>query len=112
VVLPVALLIRPAVRRNIRTLYRASLLVVLGFVVNRLNVSVTGLEGAQGAHYVPAWSELVITLMLVGVGFAAFGLAVRYLRVYPEERSELPEAWLSPVRSAARSRLAAAMVKT
>ena len=31
-----------------------ALLVVVGFVVNRLNVSITGLEGAQGGRYVPA----------------------------------------------------------
>ena len=53
VILPMALLAFPAVRRNSGRLYGAALLVVAGFVVNRLNVSITGLEGAQGGHYVP-----------------------------------------------------------
>ena len=47
--------------------------------------SVTGFEAAQGGAYAPAWSELAVTLMLVALGFAAFGLAVRYLNVYPLE---------------------------
>jgi len=87
VIVPMVLLAVPVVRRNVRALYGASLLVVLGFIVNRLNVSITGLEGAQGGHYVPAWSEVVITLMLVAIGFGAFSLAVRYLNVYPPETS-------------------------
>jgi Ni/Fe-hydrogenase subunit HybB-like protein len=91
VLLPLFLLSRPGVRRNTRALYASALLVVMGFVVNRLNVSVTGFEATLGGRYVPAWSELAVTLMLVAIGFAAFGLAVRYLPVYPAE----PEAALA-----------------
>jgi Ni/Fe-hydrogenase subunit HybB-like protein len=53
-------------------------------VVNRLNVSITGFEAAPGGHYVPAWSELAITLMLVAIGFGVFSLAVKLLPVYPD----------------------------
>jgi Ni/Fe-hydrogenase subunit HybB-like protein len=80
---PLALLASSAGRANVRRLYAAALLVVAGFVTNRLNVSVTGFEAASGGHYVPAWSELAVTLMLVALGFAAFRLAVRHLPVYP-----------------------------
>ena len=97
-------------RRNSGRLYGAALLVVAGFIVNRLNVSITGLEGAQGGHYVPSIGEGIITLMLVGIGIAAFGLAVRFLPVMAEvEEPELVAAaeprrprasWLAvPVRS-------------
>jgi Ni/Fe-hydrogenase subunit HybB-like protein len=85
VVAPMLLLAQPRVRRNTRGLYGSSLLVVLGFVTNRLNVSITGLEAAQGGHYLPAVPEMVITLMLVAIGFALFGLAVKHLPVYPLE---------------------------
>ena len=94
VVLPMGLLASPAVRRHGQWLYGSGLLVILGFVVNRLNVSITGFESAQGGHYVPAWSEFAITLMLVAVGFSAFSLAVKHLAVYPEagppEQGRLP----------------------
>jgi len=92
VVVPVALLSFPAVRRNARALYAAGLLVVIGFVVNRLNVSLTGLEGALGGHYVPAFPEVVVTLMLVAVGFALFGLAAKHLPVFAREDTDLTPA--------------------
>ena len=53
------------------------------------------LEGAQGSHYVPAWPEYLVTLMLVAIGFAVFGLAVKYLPVYPREE-ESPEPVAAP----------------
>jgi Ni/Fe-hydrogenase subunit HybB-like protein len=103
VVVPMALLASPAVRRHSRGLYASGLLVILGFVTNRLNVSITGFEGAQGGHYVPAWSEFAITLMLVALGFSAFSLAVKHLAVYPEAEGGVPEirggrAALAPAR--------------
>ncbi len=85
--LPMLLLSRAPVRRSPNGLYASGLLVVMGFVVNRLNVSLTGFEAAQGRTYVPALSELVVTLMLVAVGFFAFGQAVKWLPVYPAEEA-------------------------
>ena len=85
VLLPFALLLSPKTRTSIRRLYPTALLAVMGFLVNRLNVSVTGLERSSGTHYVPAWSEIALSLMLVAIGFGAFSLMVRYFRVYPEE---------------------------
>ena len=74
----------------------ARLCVVLGFVVNRLNVSITGFEGAQGGHYIPSWTEVMITLMLVAIGFAAFSWIARNFPVYPEEEHEPAAAVLEP----------------
>ena len=92
VVLPFVLLLDEKTRTDIRRLYPTALLTVMGFVVNRLNVSVTGLEKSSGANYVPAWSEIVVTLFMVALGFAAFSLAVRYLPVYPETERRAPAA--------------------
>ncbi len=88
VVLPLVLLALPKVRTNSRGLYASSLLAVFGFVAHRLNVSITGFEGAQGGHYLPSWSEAGITLFLVALGFGAFSLAVRYLDVFPSPEEE------------------------
>jgi Ni/Fe-hydrogenase subunit HybB-like protein len=49
--------------------------------MDRLNVSITGLETVQGGRYVPSIAEGIITIMLVAIGVAAFGLAVRFLPV-------------------------------
>jgi Ni/Fe-hydrogenase subunit HybB-like protein len=88
VVAPFVLLAIPKVRHNTRGLYAGVLLAVLGFVANRLNVSITGFEGAQGGRYLPSVSEAFITLFLVALGFGAFSLAVRYLNVFPAEHEE------------------------
>lgn len=102
VLLPLALLALPRVRRNARALYAAGLLVVAGFVVNRLNVSVTGLEGALGGHYVPAAGEVIVTLMLVAAGFGLFALAVKHLPVFgPRESPRLVEGGRRPVPAGA-----------
>jgi Ni/Fe-hydrogenase subunit HybB-like protein len=102
VVIPLALLLLPAVRRNSERLFRASLLVVAGLVVNRLDVSLTGLEGAMGGHYVPTIAEGIITLMLVGGGVAAFTLAVRYLPIMDEiEEPEFVAGFEAPVAAPA-----------
>jgi Ni/Fe-hydrogenase subunit HybB-like protein len=92
VALPFLLLAIPRLRASARGLYAAGLLTVLGFIVHRLNVSITGFEAAQGGRYFPAWSEVAITLMLVALGFAAFRLAVRYLNVFPKKTEPEPVA--------------------
>jgi len=84
VVLPLVLLGSPARRARPGLLYSASVLVVFGFILNRLNVSITGFEAAQGGHYVPAWPEVFVTLMVVAMVFGAFVFGARYLGVYPE----------------------------
>jgi len=109
VVLPMALLAWPFVRRNSGRLYGAAVMVVAGFIVNRLNVSITGLEAAQGGRYVPTVFEGIITIMLVGLGVAAFGIATRFLPVMAHvedldpltapERPRQPALAPAPVRT-------------
>jgi Ni/Fe-hydrogenase subunit HybB-like protein len=83
-ILPFVLLAVPKIRRSPGGLYAASLLTVLGFITHRLNVSITGLDRVQGGRYLPAFPEIMITLMLIALGFVAFNLAARHLPVYPE----------------------------
>jgi len=84
VVLPVALLVWPRIRNSPAGLVSGAVLAVLGFIMYRLNVSVTGLERATGTHYLPSWMEITVSVGLVAIGFAAFAAAVRYLPIFPE----------------------------
>ncbi|HXZ42625.1 MAG TPA: Ni/Fe-hydrogenase cytochrome b subunit [Terriglobales bacterium] len=84
-ILPLMLLSQRNVRNSAGGLYLASVLVVLGFVTNRLNVSITGMEASAGTHYLPKWTELAVTGAIIAVGFALFGLAAKYLPIFPEE---------------------------
>jgi Ni/Fe-hydrogenase subunit HybB-like protein len=86
VILPMALLSFERIRTREGGLVAAGFLAVLGFVMNRLNVSVTGMERAAGMRYLPSWMEIAVSLGLVAVGMAAFALAVRHLPIFePEE---------------------------
>src|SRR5438067_6063072 len=84
-ILPLLLLSRKTVRQTPSGLYLTSVLVVLGFITNRLNVSIKGLESAAGMHYVPKWTEVAVTGAIIAAGFALFGLAAKYLPIFPAE---------------------------
>ncbi len=87
-VLPMLLLAMRRVRSSPAALYWSAVLVIFGFITNRLNVSVTGMETASGAHYVPKWSEVAVTLMIVAVGFAVFHFAAKWLPIFSEARHD------------------------
>jgi Ni/Fe-hydrogenase subunit HybB-like protein len=86
-VFPLLLLSQKKIRTTAQGLYLAAVLVVLGFITNRLNVSITGQESAAGMHYIPKWTEVAVTGAIVAAGFALFGLAAKYLPIFPAEES-------------------------
>ena len=97
-VVPLLLLLRPSNRSNPGVLYLCSLMVLFGFVANRLNVSITGLEASQATHYIPKWPEIMITLSLISIGFAIFRMAALHLPLFEEpKRVEEPEEELVAV---------------
>ena len=90
--LPLALLLWRRIRESPGGLYLASVLVVLGFITNRLNVSITGMESAAGLHYIPKWTEIAITCAIIAAGFALFRVAAKYLPIFPAEELHTPLA--------------------
>src|SRR5271157_3599350 len=89
-IFPLGLLLFPKVRNSAQGLYLAAVLTLLGFVTNRLNVAITGVESAVGGRYTPRWTEVVITAMFVALGFAIFGFVAKYLPIFPEEKAHIP----------------------
>jgi len=81
---PSVMLLFARVRRDQHLRFLAALLVVLGLIIGRMNVAVTGMLRSSGASYFPAWQEFAVTLLLVAIGFAAFAFAVRYLDLFPK----------------------------
>ena len=84
IALPIGLLLIPKVRNNPVALYSVSIMTVLGFALNRLNIAMTGMEASAGSRYVPRWSEIAVTLSVVSFGIVAFGLAAKYLPIFHE----------------------------
>lgn len=84
--IPAVLLSMARIRTSARGLFWVSVCVVAGFVTNRLNVSITGMEASAGVTYIPKWTEVAITASIVAVGIAIFGLAAKHLPIF--EHSE------------------------
>ena len=93
-VIPITLLSFKKIRLSPAGLYWAAVISLLGFVTNRLNISLIGFETYVGHHYVPKWTEFMVTMMIIALGFAMFRLAVEYLPIFPEH--EPPKALVSP----------------
>ena len=93
--IPVALLLFPRVRSDPKRLYFVSILVISGFVLNRLNVAATGMEGFSGERYIPKWTEVSITLSVVAVGIFIFTMAVKYLPIFSHGHGR-PEPLVKP----------------
>ncbi len=93
IIAPVVLFNLEKIRERPIGLYWASAVTVMGFITHRINVSITALERATGTHYVPKWSELAVTIMLVAMAIIAFRWAVLHLKIFP--RVEAKPRWLA-----------------
>lgn len=96
-IIPLCLLAIPAIRKDPTSRFYAALLVVLGFVLNRLNVATTGMQRGLQADYFPSPLELAVTGMLIVFGFVAFALAAKHLPIFPEQEDS---AEIAPLPSA------------
>jgi len=85
---PTVLLYQAGIRMRPGALYACSVMVVFGFIANRLNVGTTGLEAGSGTHYVPRWSEIAITLSIVAAGFAIFRAVAQYFPIFEAHSHE------------------------
>lgn len=113
IVVPMILFVFKKVRENRFGLFVGALLVVLGFVMNRLNVSITGMVRGSQTSYFPSFLEIMVTIMIVSLGFAIFSQAVRFFPIFApsQERSQaafepgaLTAPALGPLTTHARSR--------
>lgn len=50
---------------SIETIKVASIITMLGVIINRLNVTVIGFNWDIPVHYVPSWMEIVVTLAVI-----------------------------------------------
>ena len=82
---PMVLLYQARIRRQPGALYACAVMVIFGFIANRLNVGTTGLEAGSGTHYIPKWSEIAVTLSIVAVGFATFRMIAQYFPIFEVE---------------------------
>lgn len=82
---PFGLLIQKKIREDRRWLYASAIMVISGFLLNRLNVSITSITPGGGISYFPSIYEISVTLMLVTVGMWAFKLIAKNFPVFASE---------------------------
>jgi len=90
VIVPLVLLNLEKVRNTPQNLYWTCAVIVMGFMTNRLNVSITGLQASAGIYYVPKWTEFAATLATIATAVVAFRYAVIYLDILPKNPAQKP----------------------
>jgi Ni/Fe-hydrogenase subunit HybB-like protein len=87
-VVPTVLLYQRKMRMRPGVLYACAVMALFSLIANRLNVGTTGLEAGSGTHYIPRWSEVAVTLSIVGAGFAIFRLVAQYFPIFEAHSEE------------------------
>lgn len=85
ILIPFGLLIQKNFRENRRWLYASAIMVIAGFLLNRLNVSISSISPEVGVSYFPSFNEISVTLMLIVLGMWAFKLIAKNFPVFTEE---------------------------
>ena len=89
VVLPLVLLTSRRIRQSPRWLFASASLVVLGVILNRVNVFLVGYRPPYATHaYTPAFCEWAVTIGLVACLMLIYRLVVMYLPVISQPKIE------------------------
>ena len=85
VLLPMFLFMLPGVRESKSKLFWCAILVVVGLIFNRFNVSMLALGVREGFSYYPHWMEFAISIGLVADAMLVIQLANRLLPMVHHE---------------------------
>ncbi len=97
-IVPLVILLNRPFRRKTWLLMTALALIVMGVIINRWNVTLSGLivppqwsPGVLGnvvsAAYTPSWTEVAVSIGIIGYATMALTLGIRYLPLFPKEES-------------------------
>jgi Ni/Fe-hydrogenase subunit HybB-like protein len=87
VVIPILILASKKNRTNLRSIFAVNILVIVGVLVNRLNVCLFSMQGyttSKGASYFPSLMEFLLTLGIVSLGVFLFKMAAKHLPLFAE----------------------------
>jgi Ni/Fe-hydrogenase subunit HybB-like protein len=85
VVLPLLLLLNKRFRQDPEAILGVNILVIVGVLVNRMNVCLFSMEEyntAQGVGYFPSLMEFLVSLGVVSVGVFLFKMAAKHLPLF------------------------------
>ena len=84
IILPFILLLMPNVRTRLNGIFCVNILVIIGIVLNRLNVGIVSMaeyNSRIGRDYFPSWMEFLVTMAMVAFAILGFKISVKYLNV-------------------------------
>jgi len=88
VVLPFVLLLNKGVRTRVNGIFCVNILVIIGTMLNRMNVGIISMaeyNGALGRDYFPSWMEFLVTMAMIAFAIVGFKISVKYLNVLKME---------------------------
>ncbi|MEI7847921.1 MAG: Ni/Fe-hydrogenase cytochrome b subunit [Chloroflexota bacterium] len=98
VVIPMILFSIKKVRQSANGLLSGAIIILLGMILNRFNVSWFAVKHPDplfylpsfmgNVHYMPTLPEISVSLGIFSAGILAFGLAAKYLPVFEDEEQE------------------------
>ena len=92
VLFPCLLFTRAVRTRNAALVRFASIITVMGIVINRINVAIVGLNWNIQDRYFPHWMEFVVTITIITVGLLTFRWIVNRMPVlyeHPDYKEEV-----------------------
>jgi Ni/Fe-hydrogenase subunit HybB-like protein len=87
ILLPMILFFYSYRTNNIAMVKVASILTMLGVIINRLNVTVIGFRWDAAVHYIPSWMEIVVTLAVIFTEIWIFRWVITRMPVLRESPS-------------------------
>ncbi|MGZ4153870.1 MAG: hydrogenase [Actinomycetota bacterium] len=104
VALPMVMFMSPGVRASERGMLTASWLTIGGVVLNRFNITITGMMASTGeGFYRPSWMEVWFCLGLASCVVLAYQFIVENFPIYTAEDVAIAEARHRPSRLRART---------
>lgn len=91
VMVPIFFLVSAKMRESTGSMLFVNTLVILGVLLNRMNVGIFGVyrdASAKGASYFPSAIEFILTLGFIAAAVLGFKFAVKYLKVFPEAEAQ------------------------
>lgn len=85
IIAPTSLLIFKKIRTNRIWLFVCASMVIGGFLLNRMNVSITSIQAFATTEYFPSMFEIMITLFIITLGVIIFNFTARNFNLFTEE---------------------------
>ena len=81
VLLPMLLFVYAYRAKNIFVIKMASIMTLIGILLNRMNVSIIGFKWYETNRYIPSWQEFVVTFTIIFIEIWVFRWIVRRMPV-------------------------------